>query len=662
MVNLVDWNYYNTQNNYLKNNNFRSMKTIVKLFDTIVTEHPSNVAFWEKYTDKYEPTTYHEMQDRARALSACLKSYGIEKGDRVAMLSQARRDWVVSEMGIFNLGAINVPLSTKLETADIIFRLNHSSSKIIIISEIHYPKISNVLDQLPSLEKVILLDAKETYVEKEIFIDAALLHGREILRTYQRYVTTEIEKVQDEDDALISYTSGTSADPKGVILTHKNLWINSLQCAEFFALTEETVSLLILPLDHSFAHTGLMYTILRKAAALASVQTGKSPAEALRNLPINIKETRPQLLISVPALTKNFKKNIEAGIKKKGKVAEMLFNAGQYFGQHYHGMGHNKGKGFRKLSYYPYKLIDTMVFLKIRENFGGRLDYFVGGGAYLDIDLQKFFFAIGIPIYQGYGLTEASPVISANTPQSYKIGSSGKVINYLEVKICDDDGNTLPLGQKGEIVVRGENVMKGYYLNPVTTAETIKKGWLHTGDMGYLDGDNFLYVLGRFKSLLISNDGEKYSPEGIESALTEGSKLIDQIMLYNNQCNYTTAVIYPKKEQLKKWMSTHEKKAQKHDGKHSIEELVIKEIEQEIMEYKLGGKQHGQFPERWLPTSFVIIPEPFTEENKMINSTLKMVRNKIVEYYKERIDSLYTADGKDICNAKNIEAVKFLAQ
>ena len=632
------------------------MKTIVNLFDSIVEKQPSNPAFWEKQTDKYEPTSYLDMQERARALSACLKSLDIQKGDRIALLSQARKDWVAAEMGIFNLGAINVPLSTKLETADIVFRLNHSSSRILIISEIQYPKIANVLDQIPSLEKVILLDAKSSYTEKELFFDAALSLGREILQKDSSFISAEIQKVEEDNEAIISYTSGTSADPKGVVLTHKNLWVNSLQCSEYFILSQQTVSLLILPLDHSFAHTALMYTVLRYGGSLASVQSGKSPAEALRNLPINIKETRPQLLISVPALTKNFKKNIEAGVKKKGKVAETLFNLGIAFGQHYQGLGHNKGKGLRILSYYPHKLIDKMVFSKIRENFGGRLDYFVGGGALLDAELQKFFFAIGIPVFQGYGLTEASPVISANVPHAYKIGSSGKIINYLDVKICDDDGKTLTVGQKGEIVVRGENVMKGYYRNPETTAETIKNGWLHTGDMGYLDKDNYLYVMGRFKSLLIASDGEKYSPEGIESALMESSKFIDQIMLYNNQSNYTTAVIYPKKEQLKKWIIDNQKKAQK----QSIEELAIKQIEQEIAEYKQGGKHQGQFPERWLPTTFIVISEPFTEENKMINSTLKMVRNKIVDHYKNRIDFMYTAEGKDVCNAKNIDEIKKL--
>ncbi len=181
----------------------------------------------------------------------------------------------------------------------------------------------------------------------------------------------------------------------------------------------------------------------------------------------------------------------------------------------------------------------------MREAFGGKLKFFIGGGALLDNELQRFFYAIGIPVYQGYGLTEAAPVISANCPEAVKFGSSGKLVKYLDVKICDSDGNTLAPGEKGEIVVRGDNVMKGYWKNQKATEEVLKNGWLHTGDMGYFSPDGFIYVLGRFKSLLIGNDGEKFSPEGIEEAIVEQSAFIDQVMLYNNQDPYTVGMIVP---------------------------------------------------------------------------------------------------------------------
>ena len=223
-----------------------------------------------------------------------------------------------------------------------------------------------------------------------------------------------------------------------------------------------------------------------------------------------------------------------------------------------------RAKGFRILLKPLTVLFDKILFSKVRQAFGGRLEFFIGGGALLDIDLQRFFYAIGIPMYQGYGLTEAAPVISSNNPAKHKMGSSGPVARYMEIKICDDDGNEVPLGEKGEIVIKGDNVMAGYWKNPEATAETIKNGWLYTGDLGYMDKDGFLYVLGRFKSLLIGDDGEKFSPEGIEEAIVQQSKFIEQCMLYNNQNAYTTALIYPNVQAVKSWMATHQ-----HAGRQS---------------------------------------------------------------------------------------------
>lgn len=281
------------------------------------------------------------------------------------------------------------------------------------------------------------------------------------------------------------------------------------------------------------------------------------------------------------------------------------------------------------------KLFDKILFSKVKGAMGGELEFFVGGGALLDIEMQKFYYALGIPMFQGYGLSEATPVISTNTPEKHKLGSSGILVKPMELKILDSDGNNLPLGEPGEIVIKGENVMAGYWKNPVSTKETIKEGWLHTGDLGYMDKDGFLYVKGRFKSLLISSDGEKFSPEGIEETITGNSSLIQQIMLYNNQSPYTIAVIVPDRSKLK--------------GRELVE-AVSKEIDK----YKGRGEYAGIFPERWLPSTFVLANEPFTEQNRMINSTMKMVRAKVEEVYKERIEYAYTPDGKNIFNKYNL--------
>jgi long-chain acyl-CoA synthetase len=391
---------------------------------------------------------------------------------------------------------------------------------------------------------------------------------------------------------------------------------------------------------------------MKNGASMASVQIGSTPLESLKNIPINIKENRPHFLFSVPAIAKNFRKNIENGIKAKGPKVEKLFYKALDLAYDYNAEGYNKGKGLKKLKKPLLALYDKLIFSKVRENFGGRLQFFIGGGALLDIELQRFFYALGIPMLQGYGLSESAPVISSNTPTKHKLGSSGWIVKGLEIKICDADGKELPTGEKGEIVVKGENVMAGYWKNEKATQETIKDGWLYTGDMGYMDKDGFLYVLGRFKSLLIAGDGEKYSPEGIEEALADLSPYIEQVMLYNNQSPYTTALIYPNKEAILRKLKEENLSCKTAEG----QTYALKLIESEVNQFK-NGKHAGMFPARWLPAAIAVIGEGFTEQNKLLNSTLKMVRGRITEFYQTRLEHLYTAEAKDICNHQNMNII-----
>ena len=257
-------------------------------------------------------------------------------------------------------------------------------------------------------------------------------------------------------------------------------------------------------------------------------------------------------------------------------------------------------------------------------------------------------------MYQGYGLTEASPVISSNSKDRHKLGSSGILVNNMDLKICDDDGNELPPGEKGEIVIRGGNVMHGYWKNEKASKDTIRDGWLYTGDMGYISDDGFLYVLGRFKSLLIADDGEKFSPEGIEEAISEQSKYIDQCMIYNNQKPYTVALIVPNPHNLKIYLEEKKLTADSDEGKRAVLQL----IENEVNEYRSNGKYGAMFPQRWLPVAIGVLEESWTEENGLMNSTLKIVRGKIMDKYAELIDYLYTLDAKIITNERNIEEIE----
>jgi len=632
------------------------MHTLIQLFEESVKKYPNNPYLLQKKEGAYQPETYVQVRERVYQFAAGLISLGVKKGDRLALLSEGRNDWVVSELGIMYTGAINVPLSVRLEPADIGFRLRHSGTKMIVVSGNHAAKMEGLKDEIDSLEKVIILDQIGAPDKKDILFSQVMELGKKYLESKKQDFENTYRTIEGNDYANICYTSGTTADPKGIILTHRNYTANIEQSLTLMPVPEWYTTLLILPWDHAFAHTTGIYTLMRAGASLASIQVGKTPMETLKNIPINIREIKPVFLLSVPALAKNFRKNIENAIREKGGLVEKLFKAGLKIAYTYNGNGWNRGSGLKIVLKPLYKLFDIIIFKKIRANFGGRLKFFVGGGALLDIELQRFFYAIGMPMFQGYGLTEAAPVISSNSELRHKMGSSGYLVHPIELKICDEDGYQLPVGEKGEIVVKGENVMAGYWNNPEATASTIKDGWLFTGDMGYMDKDGFLYVLGRFKSLLIADDGEKYSPEGIEEAFTEQSSIIDQCMLYNNQNPYTVALVVPNKEAIRRWLKDKNLQIDTTEG----QEAALKLIEYEINEYRAGKKYGDMFPQRWLPPAIGVLPEGFTDANQMLNSTMKMVRGKITEVYMDRIDYLYTPEAKNICNSGNMEAIRKL--
>lgn len=632
------------------------MLTIPHLYEHSVKLYSANPLIYEKQDGKYEEISYKETRNRVNNFACGLIKLGIEKGDRVALISEGRSEWLIAELAILYTGAVAVPLSTKInEHSDLLFRIQHSGCRFIIVSGQQLEKIRRIVPDLKTIEKVIVFDDEGKLDKNEIAYSSIFQDGEISREVHEPELFNRWKALKDDDLANISYTSGTTADPKGIMLTHRNYTANTEQANSMFDVPSWYTTLLILSWDHSFAHTVGLYVMIKNGGSFAVVEQGRSPMDTLRNIPKNIKEIKPVFQLSVPALARSFKKNIEAGIRAKGKPTEKLFNHALKVAYEFHGNGFDTQKktAFSRLLIWFY---DKILFSKIRDNFGGRLQYFVGGGALLDIELQQFFYAIGIPMYQGYGLTEAAPVISSNTPKIHKLGTSGRIAANLKIKILDADGNICPDGEKGEIVVKGENVMKGYWNNPQATKETLVEGWLHTGDMGFLDKDGFLIVLGRYKSLLISNDGEKYSPEGIEETLIDHSKYIDQCMLYNNQNPYTIGLFVLNASSLK---SDLKEKGIVLDSDEALTE-AIKLIEKEFAKYNSGGEFENLFPQRWLPSAIGILSEPFTEDNGMINSTLKMVRYKVTNHHADLISYLYTPEGKKLFNEKNKLSIRNL--
>lgn len=613
--------------------------TIIDLFEQSVKKYSDNTYLWENTTGTFEPTTYSQLHQLVYRYGAGLVKLGVKPKDSVALLSEGRNLWIASELAMFYAGAMSIPLSVKLEESnDLIFRLIHGEVSTIIVSSRELKKIRLIKDQLPKVERIVVLDQLDEYENLEIPLSDVLKLGDEYLAETKLEDFLKIgQAIQNDDVATISYTSGTTADPKGVMLTHRNYTANVEQALTCVDVKKEWTMLILLPLDHCFAHVVGMYAMMHEGASLATVPQGRSQIEALRNIPKSIQAVKPHIMLSVPSLAKSFKKNIETTVAKSGKTTQKLFNFALNLSIKYNKEGWNKGKGLWILAKPLISLFDKLVFSKVRMGLGGRMQFFIGGGALLDIDLQKFYYAIGIPMFQGYGLSESTPVISTNTPQLHRLGSSGILVKPMDLKICDEKGEEVPVGQSGEIVIRGENVMKGYWKNPKATAETVKDGWLYTGDMGYMHPEGFLYVLGRFKSLLISSDGEKYSPEGIEESIVQNSKIIQNIMLHNNQNPYTICVVQVDKSMV----------ARGEEGLH--------QIKAELDKYRSGGQFAGTFPERWLPTTFILADEPFSEQNRMINSSLKLVRKAVEKCYGDRMKAAYV--NKNYVNEANLKAI-----
>lgn len=618
--------------------------TIIDFVNEYVDKYQNETYLREKVDGVWTETSFIKTRDEARLIAAGFMSLGLNKGDKVSLLAEARPMWVITEFGVLFAGGVDVPLSYKLESDyDLTFRINHSDSRFIVASEMEIEKVRRVIAQCPAIEKVIVMDDIPLQ-EGEIYLKDVREAGVKFIEEHPGELEARMASVGPDDYANISYTSGTTADPKGILLTHRNYTANVAQGASVISIDRGDIMLIILPMDHCFAHVAGLYTMMSYGGSIATVP-GKTPQAQLRNIIPTMKEIKPQVMLTVPAISRSFKKAIENGVKAKGKTTEKLYNMALKNARAYYKDYYNQGGAqfWRK----PFvKLFDKIIFSKIRETFGGKMKFCVGGGALLDIELQRYFCAIGMPTFQGYGLSEATPIICSNAPGFARFGSSGRIVSPMECTIRDDENRILPNGQTGEIVIKGENVMAGYWKNPEATAETIVDGWLHTGDRGYIckEDPRYLYVTGRFKSLLISSDGEKYSPEGYEDNLAVVSKYIDNVILHNNQSPYTIVLVVPNKEALRA-AAPGDKEAQ------------LRLIQADVDSYRKGGIRAGRFPEKWLPTAIVVCEEPFTEKNGLVNSTGKVVRGKVEKHFEKRIEYAYTPEGKQLINPQNMAAL-----
>ncbi|MCS6789884.1 MAG: long-chain fatty acid--CoA ligase [Bacteroidia bacterium] len=568
-----------------------------------------------KKAGRWHTYSTQEVAQIADTVSRAFIKLGLQKGDRVALVSNNRPEWNFVDLGAIQIGLVVVPMYANSIAKDYEYILQHSESRILFCSggDI-WKKVKSILPQCPSIERVYVFDAETDATAWEEFLKLGQ-HDTTDLTPYKK-------AVKPEDWATILYTSGTTGVPKGVILTHHNIVSNVLTVRSLNLLPktegpERLRALSFLPLNHSFERM-VFYTYL-------AMGIGVYYAESLDTIRDNLQEVKPHVFTSVPRLIEKVYERIQTTGQTLTGIKRTLFFWAMGLVQDYdpekkYGLGYSL----------QLALARALVFRKWKEALGGNIRLIVTGAAALPSHLARVFWGAGIPIMEGYGLTETSPVISVNTFDAYRLGSIGRPIPGVEVRITPLDG--YPEGE-GEITVRGPNVMLGYYKNPEATAEVLKEGWFYTGDVGKIDKDGFLFITDRKKEMFKTAGGKYIAPQPIESAL-KSSVFIEQAMVIGEFRKFPAALIVPSFPTLEKWAADQSisfmgrEDLVRHPKVVTLFEQEIEGINQQFSQYERVKK-------------FILLTKEWTIEGGELTPTLKLKRRVILSQYKDAIDALY---------------------
>jgi len=595
-------------------------KTIPSLFEYLTEDYGQKVSrciMYRKVNGKFEGITYPQFKEETDSFADGLAALGVKKDDKIAIISENRPEWVYSDMAILGLGAIDVPIYPSLTAESIEYILANSDSKGVIVSnKFQLNKILKIKHNLKHLQFIIVIN------EKDIIPDVSSLYtfkdiqdmGDIFKTSHPDYLKEARGRVSEDDICTIIYTSGTTGEPKGVVLTHKNILSNVRAALESYPIFETDTFLSFLPLCHIFERMAGYYTGFSAGSTVYF-------AESIETVAQDLLDARPTVLTTVPRLFERMYtkiiKNVESQSPSKQKIFYWAIETGKK-----HINSQKVGKVSPLLSA-RYKIADTLVFKKLREKTGGRLRFFISGGAALAKELGEFFEAAGIKIREGYGLTESSPVIAGNRVDDFKFGTVGKPMPGVEVKIAHD----------GEILARSPTIMQGYYKNKKETDETIINGWLHTGDIGEFDSEGFLKITDRKKHLFKTSAGKYIAPTHIEN-LFLASRYIDQFVLIGDRRTFLSALIVPDFEALKEYADS------RNISYNSPEELVKKK---EI--YDLMDKEMAKFQKKLANyervRKFKLLEKPFSLETGEITPSLKIKRKFVEERYRHLIEEMY---------------------
>ena len=594
--------------------NFDNFNSVVSLFNQQCKELKDSPYLWRKVEGKFLSLSWLEVQKKVNALAKGLISLGILKGDRVVILSENRPEWQIADLAIMSIGGITVPAYTTSTTSDYKHIINHSEARCIILSsnDLALKAIPATLNS--KCKNVILIDEdKKKFDEPLYFTNWNDLIEQNNDSTNDNDLEENIKSQKRTDTACIIYTSGTGGSPKGVMLSHGAMLINCSGAQELLKNLMSDLSeirfLSWLPLSHSYEHTLQFYEM--------GIGAQIYYAEGIDKLLVNMSEVKPHFMTAVPRFYDSLHTRISQGLKKQGKLSQLFFSTTLKLGK----KKYNNQK-MTSMEKFLNGIMDKIVRKKVNKRFGGSLRALVSGGAALNYEVGLYLTALGLPLLQGYGQTETAPVVSANPPERIKLDTVGTIFKGTEVKIAED----------GEILVRGENIMNGYWNDPKATSSTIVDGWVHTGDIGEFDEDNYLKITDRKKDIIVNAGGDNISPSRVEEKLNIEPE-ISQSMVYGDFKNYLVAIIVPDKEQALLWAKNNNKE-------NSLSTLVKDEDYNKTIK-EIISKVNNNLSVIEQVRKFILIDHEFTIENDMMTPTMKVKRYKIKSVFGDQLENLY---------------------
>ncbi len=596
--------------------------TLVQLFLEAVDRFGDGRALRRRDSDGWVDISYREVEWGVRAASAGLRALGLERGDRAAILSPNRPEWTLADYGCLCAGVIDVPIYPSLTAAQVRYLLSDSGARLIFVSDRdQLDKILEIRSECPALEWIVVFDPEEGLSEGAIqWGDFLARGGGGVTSGHEDGFREAALSARPEDTATVLYTSGTTGDPKGVMLTHNNLYSNVQAASRVLPIDQRDSSLSFLPLSHVFQRM-VDYLFFSLGCSIAYGRSIQLVTE-------DLKEVRPTFVVSVPRLYEKVHASVTEARGLKGLVVKGALSAGRRWADAKLA-GKEPGAGTR----WAYAIADRLVFRKLREAVGGRIRHFVSGGGPLSPDINRFFFSAGIVILEGYGLTETSPVTNVNGPRdfpaNYRIGTVGKPVPGTEERIAAD----------GEILVRGPQVMKGYYNLPERTAEAMTEdGWFRTGDIGEIDADGFLRITDRKKDIIVTAGGKNVAPQPIENLLRR-NRYVDQPVLIGDRRKFISLLLTPNFDAVQGWARTQgiaalDRRALLSDAR--VQELLTREVFSELKDLSRVE----------MPKKVLLLEQGFTIDDGTLTPSLKVKRRVVEARYASAIDALYEEENE----------------